>query len=191
MHVYSIFTAANRRLTKSKSQRLVRLKGKTLLSIKHEVLHHHYGDDSADGNGDEKHGGFISRTASLVSHPRSAIKEKLTGALASQISELNKPHVPQEIEAAFMAAHEKKDEAIECDDIAGVDDADRSIEELEIRRNMRMGVIMGRHVQKVRALPQKRRDFPQKEEFLIRDERGEVVRDDLGNELMDYLSWLD
>ncbi|KAF8253030.1 hypothetical protein K440DRAFT_627205 [Wilcoxina mikolae CBS 423.85] len=193
VHVHSIFTAANRHPTKSKSQKLVRLKDKTKEAIKHGVLHHHhyYGDDSADGSRDEKHGGFISRAASLVSHPRSAIKEKLTGALASQISELNKPHVPQGIEAAFVAAHEKKDEAIECDDIVGVDDADRSIEELEIkRRNMRMGVIMGKHVKKVRALPQKRRGFPRKEEFLIRDERGEVMRDDLGNEQVDYLSWL-
>jgi len=193
--VHSVFTAANR---PTKTQKLVRLKDKTKEAIKHGVLHH-YGDDSTPeqpddgdgGGGDERHGGFISRAASLVSHPRSAIKEKLTGAVASQISDLNTPYVPQGTEAAFVAAHAMKESAIECDDIAGVDDADRSIEELEIKmRNMRMGMIMGRHIRKVRALPQRRRDYPLKEEFLIRDERGEVMKDELGNEQVDYLNWL-
>lgn len=81
--------------------------------------------------------------------------------------------------------------ALHHDDAQGAALARQSIDELEVRiRNVRMGVTMGRHVKRVRVLPRRRRDFPHKNEFLIRDENGEVVKDELGAEQVDYLTWL-
>ncbi|KAI5813247.1 hypothetical protein BZA77DRAFT_322163 [Pyronema omphalodes] len=127
----------------------------------------------------------------MITHPSSVIKQKLTGAVVSQIAELNTPYDSNGAEAEFVAAHAKKEAAIESDDTAGVQDAARTIEELEIKmRNMKMGVIMGRHVNRVRVVPKLRRERPEKEEFLIRDENGMILRDENGMEQVDYLTWL-
>jgi len=192
----NIFTAG---IPPTKTQKLARLKNKTKEAIKRSVHQHlHPGETVDDDEAEENNEGSSSpkssrkaKIASFVTHPRTAIKEMLTGTIVEQVSDLNTPHVLHSAHNAFVKAHERRESALHYDDEQGVELADQSIEELEVRmRNMRMGVIMGRHIKKVRVLPHRRRDFPHKSEFLIRDENGEVVRDELGVEQVDYLTWL-
>ncbi|KAI5854196.1 hypothetical protein BZA05DRAFT_443716 [Tricharina praecox] len=193
----NIFTAGIPPMT---TQKLARLKNKTKEAIKRNVHPRRHpdeaaGDDEAEDDDDEvtssHKGSRKTKLASFVTHPRTAIKEALTSTIAEQVSDLNTPHVPHSAHSAFVKAHERKESALHYDDVQGAVLADKSIEDLEVQmRNMRMGVVMGRHIKRVHVVPHRRRDFPHKSEFLIRDKDGEVVRDELGVEQVDYLLWL-
>jgi len=197
----NIFTAG---VPPTETQKLARLKGKTKEAVKWSVRPGEaadgdeaqnggdVGDDGGDdGGGTLRKDGRKAQPASFPTHPRTATQEALASTVAVQISDLNTPHVQHSAHSAFVGPHERKESALRHDDAQGAALADQSIDDLKVRmRNMRMDMIMGRHIKRVRVLPQRRRDLPDKSEFLIRDENGEVVRDKLGVEQVDYLTWL-
>ncbi|TGZ77133.1 hypothetical protein EX30DRAFT_344330 [Ascodesmis nigricans] len=131
----------------------------------------------------------ITRLTAAIAHPKSALRSKVAGTVASHISKLNEPWVDRTTEVAFVEAHEKKDYAIANEDGAAERDAEESIEILtQRRRDMNIKRIMTR-VETVRAVRVKRINFPQKNNFLLRDESGNVIKDDSGVEQVDWIRY--
>ncbi|KAI5780818.1 hypothetical protein EDC01DRAFT_753066 [Geopyxis carbonaria] len=196
----SIFTAANK---PTKTQKLRRLRDKTVSAISRglhtdagaaERHKPHDADDasslhsSSSGGGG---GGVLNSVSRAIAHPRTALKQKATGTVASSVAKVanvTNPTVSRDSDVAFVAAHERRACARDGDEAA---DAERSIRALKRRRrDMRMGLIIGEQVHAVRAVPLRRRErWPAKEEFLVRDLKGEVLHDELGNPQVDYVLW--
>lgn len=134
---------------------------------------------------------LVKTATSALAHPRTKLKGKLAGTVANHISELvDNPSVSLEKDAAFIEAHEKRDSAVGADDARGVEHAKWDIQKLENeRRNRRLRMIMGKQVNTVRCVHAQRRKCPEIKEFPVKDADGNVVRDNLGVALIDWVQF--
>jgi hypothetical protein len=128
---------------------------------------------------------------SRLAHPRAALKDSVAGIVSGKLSHLNNPDITIAAEEEYVAVHDSLDEAVRRGDDGDVEDAKRAIEQLKIkRRNMRVRWALSRHVNRVTITPVRWTEWPSESDFLVRDEHGNVVRDEDGIEVVDYARWL-
>lgn len=199
----SIFAVTNE---PTKRDRLRHLKDKTKAAVKSGLRGETSDDTAADADGTDKDASTnghkhkitrmldsatpsITRVTSAIAHPKQAAKGKASGAVGTQISKLNEPSVDRETELKFVEAHEKRADAIANDDKQGRRDAEESIEVLtQRRRDLHIRMVM-KQIDTVRTVRLRKIKFPKREDFLMRDEHGNVIKDNANIEQVDWLAW--
>lgn len=122
-----------------------------------------------------------------VVHPKQTVKGAVMSGAGQEVGEIAKNGVDRETDLKWVEAHDKKEKAIEEGDQDEVAKADETIEQLTQKRRamqLRMVVRQIDKVQAVRITPMK---LPTKEDYVIRDENGEIKRDQAGIVQYDWI----
>ena len=139
----------------------------------------------------DKSAGALKFIAKSVIHPKDAIKHKATTTTAAKLSAVQKPHVSQKADLEFLEAHDSLSRAqssqasrqasrrMTSDEEEEDEETTRCRNKVEMleahRESIRVAWTTG-HIDRVRVVPKRHFEFPKREAFVERDEKGEVVR---------------
>ena len=133
----------------------------------------------------EKTLGVFQTAATTVAHPRQATKSKFTRTTAGQLSKMHK--LDQEADLDLLDAHEDLENAessrssghtlSDDEDVNSLAEGRRAkVEALEAHReSTRVAWITGQ-IERVRVVPKRHLEYPQRSAFVERDGHGSVVR---------------
>ena len=128
----------------------------------------------------------LQSVATSAIHPRKSTKSKVTRTTAGQLSKIERPFLSQKADLKLLDAHDDLGRVEsskssrhpssndETDSLAG-DLRDR-VEALEAHRESLRVAWMTSHIDRVRVVPKRHLNFPNKEAFVDRDGQGMVVR---------------
>ena len=148
----------------------------------------HSTDQWTTSNGQHnKPTGTLKSIAKAIAHPKEAIKSKVTRTTASKLSSIQKPHLSQKADIEFLDAHDNLSRAQSTQasrQVSSDEDGDdeetahyrKKVEILEAHReSLRVAWTTG-HIERVRVVPKRHFEFPKKEAFIERNDRGEFIR---------------
>ena len=135
----------------------------------------------------DKPKGTLKSIAKAIAHPKEAIISKATRTTASKLSSVQKPHLSQKADLEFLEAHDNLSRAQSIRtsrQVSSDEDEDdeetahcrKKVEVLEAHRESLRVAWTTSHIERVRVVPKRHFEFPQKEAFIERNDRGEFVR---------------
>ena len=136
--------------------------------------------------------GALESIATTVVHPKRAIKSKVTRTTAGQLSKAERPFISKKADLEFLEAHDRLSHAessrpsrqvtsdSEIDDVT-TGYREKIKEMKEHRESLRAAWTTSRHVQRVRVVPKRHMEYPDRKFFTRQDSEGEHF---------DWLSWL-
>lgn len=136
--------------------------------------------------------GALESIATTVVHPKRAIKSKATRTTAGQLSKAERPFISKKADLEFLQAHDRLSHAessrssrqvtsdSEVDDVT-TGYREKIKEMQEHRESLRAAWTTSRHVQRVRVVPKRHMEYPDRKFFTRKDSEGEHF---------DWLSWL-
>ena len=146
------------------------------------------------GKSADKTLGAIQSIGNAVIHPIKSAKSTATRTIGGQLSKAERPFLSQKADIDFLQAHDNLKRAESTSSLKpGTSDEEQEsligdhrgkIREMEEHReSLRAAWTTSRHVRRVRVVPKRHFNFPDNENFVQRNERGEFVR-------FDWPKWL-
>ena len=130
-----------------------------------------------------------------MKNPKDALKDKATRTTAGKLSKSQRPYLSRDADAEFLDAHDelsRAESSRSSGQVTSDEDLDVSVGECKNklqglkaqRESLRVGYTTSRHVTRVRVVPKRHLDFPERDAFFKRRREGEVTN------TYDWLKWL-
>ncbi|KAI9822581.1 MAG: hypothetical protein M1827_000300 [Pycnora praestabilis] len=127
--------------------------------------------------------GTLQSVASLVAHPKTAVKSKASRTTAGKLSQAEHPYLSQKADLEFLKAHDDLHEAESSRGGTSDDERDpaaeerKKLEELEgHRESVRVAWTTSRHIHRARVVPKRHLNIPDSSFFEEKDAHGNFVR---------------
>lgn len=139
----------------------------------------------------EKALGTVQKVADTIPNPQKSFKSTVTKSTAGKLSQAHRPFLSKKTDAELLQARidlEGPESSSSSRHYASDDERDRvegsrreRVEELEAHReSLRVAWTTSRHIDRVRVVPKRHIDFPDRQAFVKKDAGHNVVRYDWG-----------
>lgn len=139
-----------------------------------------------------KASGKLRSIAKAITHPKDSIKKKATKTTAAKLSSTQRPYISQAADLDLLDAHKEACSAqassqnVSTDGQTDIFDEAywRNFNEMKAHReSLHVAWTTNRHVTRVRVVPKRHMEYPDRNDFAVRDAKGHLVN-------FDILKWL-